>query len=548
MSIAALGVRGLVRDASGSPIAGATVSVFRRRDDRTLEEVATGRSDEKGAFEVMGALPAGTFMVGATHPEYAPAVAQLPGQWPPIVQQAQLILSRGARVEGVLLQKHGAPVDGVRIELRGYSSGWPFPFATATQADGAYSFAHVPFDLVGEIVATDTKTGASLAQAYVYRKPRREGEVVTPPFDKNLVRVRGRVTRGGAPLAPVAFRALMQGEVYRSDDGPWSVGPSSALAISDAQGEFEALLPPSARTVMVETVDGKRKYGVHTLTIPDEDDARVDLSLPQATTVTAVVRDKKTAKAIASPLVSFRRYADRSARQTRIQAGASGRFTLDLEADDYVVSTSAPGYEPAILEVSISGKERFDLLVELEPAPFIAGRFAGCHPDEPTMADIVVLSADGVERADILANDGCDFRTGRLTRESYNIVAGSDLGWGVRTGVAAGMKDVALRIVPPGQLSLTVVGPDGRPHPGAMATVSHVDGARVAVPFGILAGAATDAALSSRVADQAGRIRIAVPAGRLTLDLLSAKYKGRMEVVVQSGATVSRQITLSEPR
>jgi len=374
-------------------------------------------------------------------------------------------------------------------------------------------------------------------------KPLQHGGVVSPSFGHHLVRVRGRVTRGGAPVARVAFRRLMPGDLYRDDGGEWLV-----QAVTDADGQFETLLATSPQTFMVETLDGKRKYGVHTLAVPDEDDARVDLSLPMGTTVAAVVRDKATGKAIPQPLVEFRRSSDKLARPTRIRSGADGRVTLDLDADDYIVSAAAAGYEPATLEVGVSGTKRFDLNVELAPAAFISGRLADCDPNEGLFAEIVVVSEDGLERADLLPSDGCAFRSGRLTREIYSVVGGNEVrGWGVVTGIAAGTTDLQLAMVEPGRLDLTVQGADGQIQPGTLATVSLVDGARVVVPYlGDQTGRPDP--LYGRVADRAGRIQLAVPAGRLTIDLLSHKYKGRLEIDVPPGATITRPITLSDRR
>jgi hypothetical protein len=145
-----------------------------------------------------------------------------------------------------------------------------------------------------------------------------------------------------------------------------------------------------------------------------------------------------------------------------------------------------------------------------------------------------------------LSEGPCLFRTGRLTRETYNVVAGSEtIGWGVLAGVAAGSRNVEVKIVEAGRLSLSVSGPGGETLAGTKAPVAMVDGAHVMVPY---IGMQDGDRFYGRMADEGGRINLRVPAGKLTIDLLGHKFKGRVEVEVQPGATVARKVTLREPR
>jgi hypothetical protein len=197
---------------------------------------------------------------------------------------------------------------GVRVEVGRSSRYWPLFFETETRADGSFSFTRVPTWMSQGVTVSLGKSGGSATEHRIGVQGPRDGNTLTGSLPRSFVRVKGRVTRLGTPLAQVAFRRpLRRGDVYPSAQARWRPEPMPAEVVTDADRQFEALLSPASYNVMVESLDGRHKYGVQTLVVPDEDDARLDLSIPAGTTVSGLVRDKRTKKAVAGTVVSIRR-------------------------------------------------------------------------------------------------------------------------------------------------------------------------------------------------------------------------------------------------
>ena len=107
-------VQGVVVDAEGNGIPGATVSAERDANRRRGQvETQTGST---GAFELQG-VPVGPVYVSARHPAYAaaPAVATTvdPDKEPVPVR---IVLARGGRLEGRALFRDGRAFVGGRVE------------------------------------------------------------------------------------------------------------------------------------------------------------------------------------------------------------------------------------------------------------------------------------------------------------------------------------------------------------------------------------------------------------------------------------------------
>jgi hypothetical protein len=220
---------------------------------------------------------------------------------------------------------------------------------------------------------------------------------------------------------------------------------------------------------------------------------------------------------------------------------------VDLEADNYVVAAEAFGYEPASMDLAMTGTARFDLKIELTGAQRISGHVLACRRPIP---GLIVLSQDGRDRPQALVDDQieasgvCPFTTDRLVRGSYTVIAGSqEVGWGVASGVLPDTRDLMLTLAPPGRLRLNLVGPEGEPQATAFATVKAIDGFPVVVPYVLV----DRDGFHRRSADARGRIDMRVPAGKVLIELLAHRYKGRLEIEVEPGATVVQDVTLREP-
>jgi hypothetical protein len=134
---------------------------------------------------------------------------------------------------------------------------------------------------------------------------------------------------------------------------------------------------------------------------------------------------------------------------------------------------------------------------------------------------------------DMALADGA-FEIVGLAAGDYNLVAQSDLGmFALRPRVAAGTQDVTLTLRPGGRVIVSVVGEDGAPVKGALASVRQVSGI-VAIGIG---GMPTDAR---------GNAELSVPVG--TVEIRAGKeggLEGTGTVAVPEGATVPLEIRLA---
>lgn len=243
--------------------------------------------------------------------------------------------------------------------------------------------------------------------------------------------------------------------------------------------------------------------------------------------------DRATGKAIRGAHVEFRHRSGKPPSVTPLLAGEGGRFSVELEPDDYYFGVNAWGYRPTTQVLSVF-QELSEVTVELAKARIISGRIQGC---EDTPCIVSLAPRDGSEVKWTGTEPDGRFRTAALEDTSYALCAGSEgRGWAVLTDVAAGTEDIAMEIQPPGRLVLSIHGPDGRPLAGVLPTVSASAGARVfmAYPGG------------RSLSDGAGRLELRVPSGPLEIDLRAHKLRGSIQVQVEPHTTVSRDVALTE--
>lgn len=170
----------ILAEGSLTPIAGAEVTVISPNSIGTVLRTGPVTSDENGRYEIKG-VPAGSFMVMASHPDFVRAVFGLKGGFfgglmatrktkegrdrplePGEVRDAvDVVMQRGRRILGRVVDGTGAPVAGATIEfLSGdgrdamarsvLGRGTPF----TTDAEGRFELVSVPRHKKVEVVAT----------------------------------------------------------------------------------------------------------------------------------------------------------------------------------------------------------------------------------------------------------------------------------------------------------------------------------------------------------------------------------------------------------
>lgn len=491
-----------------------------------------------GAFEILG-LPQSPLAVEASHPDFAPTSVEIPSVTsPPTIWPVRLQMTVGGRIEGVVLQKHGTPLAGLRVEVQTSGNGRA-PMQTllaTTLEDGSFSLGHVPTG-PAPIVRLLSPRGGALAEAD--RTPSgsiREGQVTKVTFGRWFVRIHGRLTRAGSPLPRAVVRPLAQwGYEYAPSPRKGSLAYPNDGA-TDAEGRFQLFSAPGSIPTMVASLDGRRLYGRHTIVVPDVDDPEVEMAMAGGETLSGQVVDRASRKGIEGAMLDIRRRS-KMGELTRLMLPNQGRFSIDLEPDDYLMKATALGYQPTEVTIGVYGSAPAPLTLELGHALQISGRVVGCDSEEngPLYCSISIRSLDGREPAEIGVEPDGRFRLDVLEQKAYNLCAGSDkAGWAVLTGVQAGSADVILTVQPAGRLALTIRDPDGRPVSGALPVVRSVQAGLVGFPTERL------------VSDAEGRLEFQVPAGDVEIDLRSQRYKGRIRVQASSGTTLTHEVTLTE--
>jgi uncharacterized GH25 family protein len=201
-------ISGRLTDAKARvPIAGAVVRVGTRRFGPGSDDATFAQTDAKGGYSFV--VPAGTFMVVASHPAYEIKYADAAG----IAGQQtskDIALSPLARVSGVVLDESKRPVAAASVhtdDAGGSRMGMPMRFFRATDPtvsgpDGRFSMRVTPDE---ELWLRAMKRGFPAAKSDLLElaaAERKSGIVLTIPTG---FAVSGRVTdANGDPLAGVA--------------------------------------------------------------------------------------------------------------------------------------------------------------------------------------------------------------------------------------------------------------------------------------------------------------------------------------------------------
>ena len=537
-------VRGVVVDATGAPVEGATVRAFELapsgEDGPPLLEATTAAN---GAFS-LGPLGADRARLEVVHPDFLPFAQPLETRAAP-AEELRLVLSRGGRIEGKATLLHGTPLQGLAVaafEREGLHA--------VTGEDGTFVIDRVPPGRLAGLVLTDPSGAVEVARTEFASGQGegsvREGEASSITLRAEVVRVRGRLTRAGAPLGHVLLRPD-QGWQRLAETSREAAGPaperSSAYrppgqAVTAVDGSFDLFSKPGSVGYLIEDLEGARFYGRRRIDFPKTDDSALDIDLPSAETVAGVVIDKETGRGL-SAAVQVRpqtgRFPDGEARWWR-GTGREGKFQFDLEPGEYIVGAVIDTYAAAETSFTSSGGST-DLLLEMEHTLSIRGRVLSSTGGE-VRSPLTARSEDGRHLGHTMVEEDGTFRVFGLQQKRYNLFVGSPpIGWDAQAGVEAGAEDVVLTLRPPAKLQLVVLSPSGQPIPNAFATLRSVSGALVAVH--------TDIGL--QVADAAGRLELTVPAGTIEIDLVSQLYRGTLKIDVASGVSSTSSLTLSEP-
>ncbi|MEW6745128.1 MAG: carboxypeptidase-like regulatory domain-containing protein [Planctomycetota bacterium] len=373
-------VKGLVLQADGQPVEGATIELF--EGSNTLIPIAAarkrlgidGRSDGKGNFVIPGLPPAANYVVVASHADYTSAEVG------PITVKAggatfvgRLYLRQGLAVFGRVTDKSGRPVKGAEVALSDqYASAflstaerkaWK---AVLTNDNGEYRFERLNFSSFQLTVSaagfgTQVRTNASFM---------RRAEDCELNFELDSAqRITGSVTDArGAPLAGVEVSATLINSRYSS----------RGFASTDPSGKF----------VIDNLIDGcymmhfsKYGYSRSLLQRVETGGELVRVSMQPNGAVEARVVDAKTLAPVTEFAVTVKKYREgrplQNVETVVRQSAPDGSFRVDnLDPELYALYITADGY--AVAESTPIQIERSQthqgLVIHMDRGGKVAGR------------------------------------------------------------------------------------------------------------------------------------------------------------------------------
>jgi hypothetical protein len=372
----------------------------------------------------------------------------------------------------------------------------------------------------------------------------REGETTSVDFSSREILVSGHVSKSGTPLPGVRLRFFGEGGMsmfmtagYDAVGGE-PTGPQRHVGTTGEDGAFALIVDtPGKYWVQTESQDGRTNYPQREVQVPDVEAHSVEITF-SGVPVTGLVVDKDTDLPVSLAFVSAKpKEKDAIPRATSAQTGADGRFQLDADPGDYTLFARAEGYGIAKIDATVGASGLSDARLELEKGLEIKGRVLDASGQGVSSVGVQLRSEDSDYGGGQTLPDG-SFRISGLAAKPYNLCAGTDLaGYAVRMSVSPGGTDITLNLRPASRVRLLVKGPDGAPLPKAYASVAKLGGAVISVPF--MGGRGPT--------DSTGVTEIATPAGALEIDVHAEQYKGTAKVSVGAGATVTSEVTLTEP-
>lgn len=530
-----LRVRGVVVDGKGTPVSGARVE---NQSTRQFP-ITFGETDEKGAFEMVGASP-GLIRLVATHRDYAAGQATVEsatdtgGDPDPV----RITLTKGGRIEGVVRQRDGAPVAQARIDLS-RSDSTPAPRAAEapqpsvlTDANGSFSFSHVPPGvgrvtlMAGQGGRYTSVTGAEVSII--------EGETAQVALTVRSTVVRGVVLRNGKPAA--GLRISVYGDFLTTSGGPdtaaslaggipWSIGTA------DAEGRFALRVAgPLSGRAAVNSARGESLFS-QPVEIPDVEEFQLNLEFGSVRATGRVI-DATTGLAIAEARVSAvptgAAGAARSIQPTA-RTDHSGAFELPLEPGQFQISVNAENYAAIRIPLTVSPPEASLGDISLNRGGTLAGR--ALLPSGRPAADVQIRAMG--EGASAFAMSGADgsFTLRGLPGGPFSISARDLLDNLAVVRVEAITAEVfEIRMSPAARITAIVAGAaDGKG--GATVLVSAVNGE----PYFASGAFRTDAR---------GVATVTAPGGLLKLTARTATHDGSTIVQASPGEALSVTIEL----
>jgi hypothetical protein len=538
-------VRGTVVDAAGGGILGATVIVAKAGWSQANSNAVT---DANGTFELSG-LAGGALELTASHPDYAAGRATGieidPEQGP---AEARIILTAGGRVEGSLRKRDGTPVPKSMVAIVPLPPGGGFTYSPdmmhPMRDDGSFASEHLTPGRYKVMVMAGNRSLYTNAQERDVDV--REGETTAVEFVTRDILVTGRVTRSGVPapglrisLRPTQLQMGFTLMISTSAAGAGEeAGPQRLVGTTREDGTYQLMADePGAYSVSVATVDGSVSFQPRTADLPDANTYVLDLDFSGAL-LAGVVVDQATGKPLVDAFISANAKTKGEHAGAFARMGPDGRFGLELDPGEYVVSAHCQGYGELSQDVTLPESGLDGLRLALGKGVVLAGKVVDAGGRPAAGAQVIASTAqnDSGRMSSLsgsTAGDG-SFRLEGVQDEPQNVAAAQEGRFALLRNVTPGEAGVILVLRPGGRVLLTLRDAGGAPVEGAW-TFASVDG--VPVPTGLPA-----------TSGARGTVEMSVPAGSVTVHAMAGNLHGQTVFDVVEGGSVSQDIVLTSTR
>ena len=456
----------------GEPLPAATVEA--RLDERRLFETApdhkrSATTDEEGAFRITG-LEAGSLMLRARHPEFAPAEQRVELERGAEAAEVILGLSGGGSLTGTVRGTDGDTSPGRRIAVEREGD----VEVAITDAEGRYELQRL---MPGNYSATLLPASGAITQINRKSVVIRAADVTILDFDETQrISLSGTVFHGGQPLAGAE---MFFARTFSLTD--------FSIAHSDFEGRYQVgLEEPGRYRVLLQTGAASNSGGASTeITVPDQEHVIQDIHLG-GDGLSGIVLDSEN-RPLASAVVSASA-DDAGPDESGFLVAATdtqGRYSIEgLRAGTYRVTATAVGYRVGVaypVEIA-AGTEVSSVDFKLEPGMLMRGRVVD-EFDRGLAAAAVIAGPAGSVDSWGAATAVTDVNgTFQLTAPSAGPIDLTALpgGWApVRlTGVLPPEGDdetqLILRARRGGAVRIQVVGPEGVPRSGVRVSVRAV--------------------------------------------------------------------------
>lgn len=476
-------LRGLVVDASGTGIPGATVAPYVTQRGRRSPAIPDVVTDGEGRF-TLREPPPGRLRLHARHPEWAEGMVEVgvPEEGDPEAEEVKIVLARGARLEGVVLRRDGAPMTEAAVHVATAYRRPAAPEAVPVGPDGSYRFEHAPAGSATVFVMVPER--GRLVSAMSREVVLRDGETQRVDFQSQDVVVRGSVKGAVPPFSGlrVRFAGRRSGTMSIASPGQGRDGgglPRQQAPLR-ADGSFALVVgAPGPYTVHVDGGPGRAYPGrAVEIAAAEAVDLEIDVS---GVVLRGRVVDARSGEPLSAAHVGAAPEGSPGGSLS-VVAGGDGRFELTLDARTYRVWAQAPRYVRRETKVTVDAEPPEELVFSLSRGGTLTGTVHDRLGRPVAGARVAVRSAEPpAHSASASSRPDGGFEITGLPVGLFNLVVTTDRGEAaLRPGVPGDTSDLRVDLGPAGRLRVRVVDPQGQPARAAIL-VQRIDGHPVTV-------------------------------------------------------------------